>query len=403
MEHSSAKWRHDDAADDAPVQQPMREATKPVQRRNPTADQKRVRREMARKTAADDRGRTHDICSNCGEAIHDAGGIDPNLPWVHEHSGNSKCDVDQPADAVMLQGVEMSEASPMYHQSSIDRAGDRECQACGHTGAPVLADTGPACRRCGSYSLKRSPYKPQPSRDAASVPAQGDYARSAAKASCENCGKSITSTIGDKLCTECRLSLGDEKPEDKTAGLRTEATQFQTNVATSDGRVLLQPGDNIRTPTGQTMKVNQVRRHETSRDHYYVDTDAGTTVVPWSTNFEVVPQNQRQQELPGFGVPGANSNALPFDPETSGSSNQPSSPNSCPVCGTKGSMRRSGNKYICSKCGYSENYMGGRGDQGMAFTDSPQVIMQNRASKDHRSVVARRAAEMLDQMKETPL
>jgi hypothetical protein len=71
--------------------------------------------EASVKTAMDERGRTWDICSNCGEKIHDVAGIDPNVPWVHADSGNSKCDVSSPADAVMLQGVATPESDPMWH------------------------------------------------------------------------------------------------------------------------------------------------------------------------------------------------------------------------------------------------------------------------------------------------
>lgn len=35
--------------------------------------------------------RNADECFNCGEAIRRS--IDPAVPWVHEHSGNSFCEV----------------------------------------------------------------------------------------------------------------------------------------------------------------------------------------------------------------------------------------------------------------------------------------------------------------------
>ncbi|HWB34413.1 MAG TPA: hypothetical protein VHA75_00160, partial [Rugosimonospora sp.] len=64
--------------------------------------------------AADD-GDT-DLCSNCGKTIRRTT-IDPNIPWVHHDTHNSKCDVGSPADASMLQGVQSAEAEPMYHES----------------------------------------------------------------------------------------------------------------------------------------------------------------------------------------------------------------------------------------------------------------------------------------------
>lgn len=417
--HEAAKWRVDDR-DEAPVREPMTgKGTKPAQKRKPDTDQKKVRREMAR-SATDDRGRTHDICANCGEAIHDGAGIDPNVPWVHEHSGNAKCDVGQPADAVMLQGVETDLAHPMYRSSvytaqdfrdtvirdfeerqamrkgapfagykdfeacvaankdkrdpeaycgkikhqvedspkhstltrdpswmgreaDIDRAGDRECEACGQVASPVLGDTGPVCSRCGSYSLKQAPHK---------QPARAAYALK-------------------------------------------QATRMDTNVATSDGRILINPGDQIKTPTGQALTVKNIRRHETSRDHYYIDTDAGTTLVPWTTNFTLVPNNQSQQFLPGTGTPGGNSSGLPGLEQ--GVSNEP--PNVCPACGSKGSLTRQGQAYKCSRCGYSEKNVG----MEQNFSDVSQMPRaQQRTTSRTSSLIAQRARQVLDQEEENP-
>lgn len=202
-------------------------------------------------------------------------------------------------------------------------------------------------------------------------------------------------------CWSCCKSMRVAQPGERSSGrigARKQATQFQTNVATSDGRPLLNPGDSIRTPTGQTMRVNQVRRHETSRDHYYLDTDAGTTIVPWSTQFDVVPSNQQQQAIPGPGIPDANTNSLPMNPQAGGASGSNNAATEvCPVCGSKGSLARRGDKYACSRCGYSEAY-----GQGMAFSDSPQQL-RSASLNDPRSVVARRAADLIDQQKETAL
>lgn len=45
------------------------------------------------------------ICANCGRRLRDTSGCDPNVPWVHEGSGNEFCDVDCPEDAVMFAGT----------------------------------------------------------------------------------------------------------------------------------------------------------------------------------------------------------------------------------------------------------------------------------------------------------
>jgi hypothetical protein len=56
-----------------------------------------------------------DLCANCGNTIRRTT-IDPSIPWVHHHSGNSKCDVSSPADAVTLQGVDTPIAHPTVHE-----------------------------------------------------------------------------------------------------------------------------------------------------------------------------------------------------------------------------------------------------------------------------------------------
>ena len=59
-----------------------------------------------------------DVCSNCGESIKRTT-IDPGIPWIHHHSGNAKCDVSSPADAVMLQGIDSGWAEPTMHEASM--------------------------------------------------------------------------------------------------------------------------------------------------------------------------------------------------------------------------------------------------------------------------------------------
>ena len=178
------------------------------------------------------------------------------------------------------------------------------------------------------------------------------------------------------------------------------ATHFDTQADK------LNPGDMIRTPTGQTVKVLRMRNHETSPGHAYMDTDQGTSVVRRKAPVSIVPFNSQQQELPGYGIPGGNTNRLPMDPGNVGPSKQtPSGTNqadpnrSCPVCGGKGTLARRGQSYVCSKCGYRENVGAAGPGKGFDFTDAPQRLMRS-SSLDQKSAIARRAQEVLETTEE---
>jgi hypothetical protein len=69
----------------------------------------------------DERGRRTDVCSNCGQDVHDSSGIDPNVPWVHSGTGNSYCDVEGTNDAAMFAGspLDRTEAEPVFHESAL--------------------------------------------------------------------------------------------------------------------------------------------------------------------------------------------------------------------------------------------------------------------------------------------
>ena len=43
------------------------------------------------------------ICGHCGVPVRETS--DPNVPWVHEITANSYCDVVRPADAVTRAGL----------------------------------------------------------------------------------------------------------------------------------------------------------------------------------------------------------------------------------------------------------------------------------------------------------
>lgn len=168
----------------------------------------------------------------------------------------------------------------------------------------------------------------------------------------------------------------------------------------------LSPGDQIQLPNGKTQQVLRVRRHETSSNHVYVDTDGGTVPVERRQPFTVVPHNSQQQSSPGYGVPGANSNAHPFSGHGGpGGSNQANS-TQCPNCRGNGTLARKGDHYACSRCGYVERF-GGAG--GLAFSDQKSQVTNLPRSTQPRvnsfatvngpltSAIARRAREVLEQ------
>jgi hypothetical protein len=85
-----------------------------------------------------------DVCANCGKSIRRTT-MDPNVPWVHHHSGNSKCDVSSPADAVMLQGVDSGEAAPTMHTPENELSPTHWCHFCGMGVTPDSKGNCPGC------------------------------------------------------------------------------------------------------------------------------------------------------------------------------------------------------------------------------------------------------------------
>lgn len=178
----------------------------------------------------------------------------------------------------------------------------------------------------------------------------------------------------------------DEVFDQKQSSLVVEATEFDSRADR------LNPGDQIRTPTGQTTRVQKVRNHESSGRHVYITTDMGTTVEDRTKAFKVVPVNTKQQEIPGYGVPGGNSNRVPLDPHGPGGSNeisidQKSHSTVCPVCGAHGTMHRQGDHYSCNRCGYTES-VGGAASIGenSNFTTSPSTIQRFKPDQGGRRV-----------------
>jgi ribosomal protein L37AE/L43A len=179
-----------------------------------------------------------------------------------------------------------------------------------------------------------------------------------------------------------------------------EDVQHKTATVLNTGADRLQPGDRVLGPTGQTVTIKRTRNHETNNKKVYVDTDAGTTLVDRSHAFQLAPHNTTQQETPGFGVPGANTNTNPFS-RSPGASNQETS-GTCPNCGGKGTMARRGGQYICSRCGYKEQT--GPLGEGANLLDSERTIQtftSLAALDDNRSAIARRAQQMLATMEES--
>lgn len=293
MQHEAARPKGR-SLDDEPMAQPMRATRQGEVRRNPSTDQKRVRRANMRKSADWTPGHVH--CRSCG-----------------------------------------NEAHPMMSGGA----------------------TGPECSVCGSYEVSKTRPTPTggtPYPENSRYLHQGDYALT-----------------------------GPGK--EKHASLH-EATVLNTQAW------MLNPGDQIRMPTGKTQKVTRVRPHETSQKHVYVDTDGGTALALRTDPFDVVPFNSQQQELPGYGTPGGNTNHAPG---LGGGDNMAPS-TQCPVCGGNGTLTRQGDHYTCSRCGYKEQF-GGAG--GHSFSDSPRQVQTaakySTINSPMKSVVARRAEAMLNQ------
>lgn len=339
MQHEAARPKGKSSWEDEPSSQPMRPAARGQIARNPSTDQKRVRRAQQRKVAE----------------------------WTPGHVN---------------------------------------CSSCGFTGHPVLGDgTSANCARCGSYDVTKTrpgvPTGGTPHPDNSRYLDQGDYARMAS-----------AQPVEPQACPDCwgrgqvqsGYALTDEGGSDRMRPVHTACPTCggagTAKVATvlTNSAEWLNPGDEIRIPNGKTQKVVRVRPHETSAHHVYVDTDGGTTVVNRTDKFNVVPRNSQQQSMPGYGIPGGNTNRLPGDPQTSGDNVAKST--QCPVCGAKDSLTRQGDGYVCQRCGYREQ-VGGAG--GHTFSDSPSVVKTfSTINTPHQSAIARRAQSVLNQ-KENPL
>lgn len=107
------------------------------------------------------------------------------------------------------------------------------------------------------------------------------------------------------------------------------ATRLPTQIERAN------PGDSMRTPQGQTVKIDKVRPHETENDKVYVDTDMGTSIMSRGTDVDLVPHNSQQQELPGSGSPSGNAGHLPGAGQGAGGKGMTGKAPTCPVDGAK--------------------------------------------------------------------
>lgn len=230
--------------------------------------------------------------------------------------------------------------------------------------------------------------------------------------SCDSCGKSGPPVLGEGTASNCgscgsynishSIPVG-EHGDAASYAKPTKMTGAKTATTLNTDAWRLNPGDAIRHPSGRTMKVQRVRQHETSAHHVYVDTDGGTTLSKRTDRYEVVPHNSQQQSSPGYGTPGGNTNKMPGNPQGSGGNNQAPGKTKCPSCGGNGTLRRQGDHYTCSKCGYQESFggAGGKGNAGQAFTDAPRQIQTGSSystvNSSGLSAIARRARAVLAQ------
>jgi len=436
-EHEAAKPKRprDLEFEDAPQQESIRGMSPRTIRRNPSTDQKRVRREMQRKTASDveptldhllttaaaDKWQGPESCpdGDCDLSSHHFGphqtlNYDDHLLEDLKGDRSNRRGEYHPKTATLPlpTDVPTPERKP--------ELGDHKCQQCDYSGAPVLSQAGGySCRNCGSYALQKVKV-PKTAANWQGEPCykcggpKEDKHDGAWTPQCNNCWQQEAYDYGHHSGAEgmphspegLSPSIRDSYSKGHKAGqaetLKTirgskTATQFDTQADK------LNPGDMIRTPTGQTVKVLRMRNHETSGGHVYMDTDQGTSVVRRKSPVSIVPFNSQQQEMPGYGTPGGNTNQLPMDKGNVGpggngpATNAPGkSGTDCPVCGGKGTLHRQGQNYVCSKCGYRENFGAAGPGEGYNFTDMTQQLR----GQSSLSAIARRAQAVLDQTKE---
>jgi len=195
-------------------------------------------------------------------------------------------------------------------------------------------------------------------------------------------------------CEDCGDNL--RGPDTGPNPLLTQASNKNATLIPTQVQNLT-PQDYILHPITQgNEKIRRARSFETRGDEAYVETDSGTS-SPVKRNQTIVrnPYNMSQIELPSTGIPGGNSNVIPFGRQHDPIANKPSAKESkCPRDGTMMTLQKGGNTYKCSTCGLVETV---RGAGGLNFSDAPSV--NKAAIKNNRrtaSAIAQRARQVLD-------
>lgn len=423
MQHEAAKPKGFPNTEEAPRQEPMRGSDSLI-RRNPSTDQKKIRRQMAKKAENEQQGSPADAfayffptsktavrsncincntpmvvpdnvsfpeCPDCKNTRRDAGGTPHNpYDWNKDKVFDKESDFDKEAflPALLALIPELVAGAGEAAAAGGLAAGAGEAAAAG-AGAGLAAGAGEAAGAGLAGAGEAA---------AGGELAAGAETAGAGSRSTQMLKDFAQNTPGPNGQQQQQQAPPDFESEVEKFSPKAPGTEMTASYKISTQYTVradqLRPGDQVRVPTGQTTKIKRVRRHETSGKHVYVDTEGGTTVVPVDEMFESVPQNARQLEVPGYGVPGGTSNRLPFDPHGPGGSNVPTE-TTCPVCGSKGTLRRTGDHYTCSKCGYQENF-GGAAEKG--YSSSQQVIRTFTSNnRKTASAIAKRAQQVLEQ------
>lgn len=434
------------ASEDVPVREPMR-GSDPKIRRAPSADQKKTRRLQTKTATPSDPGdkiSTDDDYSEYEQFSHD-----PAVhAWLDEQDNPicKDCAADRYAQKyerpdvahedwfALTRGMVKPEdrcadcKKPLLHSAeAVKKIADEtwpvgsterrfgDCEFCDGTGQTYFGK----CPQCGGAGEKRT-AKTASASEAHGRGIERGYSygqtftytdsshpwntrgEGAQSARMDVMVQHLPHDLGDGEITPYLVgfSQGVDRAHDKQRGASPgskTATQSQQRAEN------LQPGDLIRTPTGQSVRVKRVRNHETGKA-LYVDTDAGTSVVMRGTSFTLQPYNSTQQEIPGFGIPGANTNDLPFGATHGGDNSVADTSNAseddaCPNCGSRGTLHRRGGNYVCSKCGYTQQ-LGPLGKNPLL--DTNQVIRNFSTVNNFVPAIARRARQVLANPEESP-
>lgn len=425
--HTDAARLKGQSDSDQPYTQPMRPAARGQIARNPSTDQKRQRRQQMRKSAEWTPG--HMSCSSCGYTGHPRLG-DTGAECAHCGSYSVKSTKPNvPAD-YNSRYLTPQESAATQPQHSLVAAKEDACPDCGSTNlswqshptqdrdafrcndcARVGEDNevgvhytaGARFDQCGYCGIENASVKDGlcPAHESHRNDGWDGYGQSGSDEDTWNPKAAYPprqAARGDK-CRMCSNTVDDSGALCDPCRVKNERAKRAAKTATVlDTRAeMLNPNDQLQMPNGRTQKVLRVRPHETDGHHVYVDTDGGTTLVERGAAFKVVPKNSQQQSLPGYGVPGGNSNHLPGDVQNGGDNSAPSS--KCPNCGGPGTLARQGDHYSCSRCGYKEKF-GGAGNH--AFSDNSSVVRTfSTINSPFQSAVARRATALLNQSEET--